>query len=273
VTRLTTPDGVSLAYRLVGEGPYLLCQSGGPGRASAYLGDLAGLTATRTLVLLDSRGTGESARPDPRHLTWPHLAEDLEALRQHLGVETCDLLGHSAGTVVAQAYAAAHPERVRRLVLVTPSGRLQLDAPAPDVERIVRSRTDVPEAVEAFFHGENAAMRPIFYGRWDDATKAHAEAADAEMDPVAERSFYPPDHVAERPRCAAVVQALSAVESPVLVVAGDRDGATGVESAHAVAASFPNARLEVLPGVGHFPWVEEPERFRALVADFLETPV
>jgi proline iminopeptidase len=272
VSRFTTRDGVTLAYRLAGDGPYLLCQSGGPGRASAYLRDLAGLTATRTLVLLDSRGTGDSDRPPPERLTWPHLADDLDALRAHLGAETVDVLGHSAGTVVAQAYAAAHPDRVRRLVLVTPSGRLQLDEPAPDVERIVRSRTDVPEAVEAYLAGENDAMRPVFYGRWDDEISAHAQAADDEMDPVAERSFYPPAHVAERPRRSAVVEALRNVASPVLVIAGDRDGATGVESAYAVAASFPDARVEVLPGVGHFPWVEVPDRFRELVTAFLAGP-
>lgn len=273
MSRFTTPDGVTLAYRLAGDGPYLLCQPGGPGRASSYLRDLAGLDKSRTLVLLDSRGTGDSDRPRPERLTWPHLVADLEALREHLGAETVDVLGHSAGTTVAQAYAAAHPDRVARLVLVTPSGRLQLDEPAPDVERIVRSRTDVPDAVAAYFHGENDAMRPIFYGRWDDEISAHAAAASDEMDPVAERSFYPPGHVAERPARQAVVQALANVTSPVLVVAGDRDGATGVESAHAVAASFPNARTEVLEGVGHFPWVEVPERFRSLVAEFLETPV
>ncbi|HWL35169.1 MAG TPA: alpha/beta hydrolase [Frankiaceae bacterium] len=269
MTRFTTPDGVTLAYRLVGEGPYLLCQPGGPGRASSYLRDLAGLDRTRTLVLLDSRGTGDSDRPPPEHLTWPHLVGDLDALREHLGADTVDVLGHSAGAVVAQAYAAAHPHRIQRLVLVTPSGRLQLDDPAPDTERIVRARTDIPEAVEAYLKGESPALRPALYGRWDDDIRAHAYGADTEMDDVAERSF----NADPQPDRAAIVQALTGVTSPVLVVAGDRDGATGVESAYAVAASFPNARVDVLPGVGHFPWVEVPERFRSLVAEFLETPV
>jgi pimeloyl-ACP methyl ester carboxylesterase len=96
-----THDGLALSYRLAGNGPLLVCQPGGPGRASSYLRDLAGLTEHRTLVLLDSRGTGSSERPqDPEKLNATYVAEDLESLREHLGLETFELLGHSAGAVV-----------------------------------------------------------------------------------------------------------------------------------------------------------------------------
>ncbi|MYR61703.1 alpha/beta hydrolase, partial [Streptomyces sp. SID625] len=62
----TAPDGTRLAYRLRGQGDPLVVLPGGPMRASAYLGDLGGLTAHRRLVLLDLRGTGASSAPaDP----------------------------------------------------------------------------------------------------------------------------------------------------------------------------------------------------------------
>lgn len=114
-------DGTRLAYTEVGSGPRLVCLPGGPGRASAYLEDLGGLSRERTLVLLDSRATGRSEVPtDPATLRFDRLADDVEALRVHLGQEQLDLLAHSAGTVVAQVWASAHPDRVRSLVLVTP---------------------------------------------------------------------------------------------------------------------------------------------------------
>ena len=106
------PDGTKLAYTEVGEGPRLLCLPGGPGRASAYLEDLGGLTATRTLVRLDTRGTGMSEVPaDPSSMRFDRLADDVEALREHLAEERVDVLGHSAGCLVAQVWASAHPER------------------------------------------------------------------------------------------------------------------------------------------------------------------
>ena len=263
-----TPDGLTLSYRLVGDGPLLVCQSGGPGRASSYLRDLGGLA--RTLLLLDSRGTGSSERPaDPARLAAPYLAGDLATLRAHLGAATFDLLGHSAGAIVAQLYAAAHPATLRRLVLVTPSGRLQGRA-GLDVPELVERRRAEPHlaaAIAAFERGESgAATRPLLYGPWNDVTAAHAAGADTEMDPVAERNFGPAAGSVDE---AAVVAALRAVTAPVLVVAGELDAATGVDGARAVAESFPDARLEVLPRCGHFPWVERPAEFAALVEEFL----
>lgn len=235
---VTTRDGLTLAYRLAGQGPLLVCQSGGPGRASSYLQDLGGLTAHRTLLLLDSRGTGSSQRPPRDRLAMTYLRDDLEDLRATLGVDTVELLGHSAGAVVAQAYAAAHPERVARLVLVTPSGRLQ------------------------GVTGRDVGRRET-YGIWNDVTAAHAAACDAEMDREAESAFY--DDIP-----AGITEALRAVTAPALVVAGERDALTPVAAAEAVAASLPNAVLEVLDGVGHYPWVEQPAAFVPVVKEFLD---
>lgn len=91
-------DTTPLAYHLVGEGEPLIVLPGGPMRASAYLGDLGGLSAVRQLVLLDLRGTGDSAAPeDPATYRCDRLVDDVEALRRHLGLDRIDLLAHSAG--------------------------------------------------------------------------------------------------------------------------------------------------------------------------------
>ena len=102
--RFTSYDGTELAYRVVGDGPPLLCLPGGPGRAAEYLGDLGGLDKTRQLVLLDLRGVGSSPDPaDAGTLRVDRLVQDVEALRLHLGLERKFLLVRVAGVEPAQA--------------------------------------------------------------------------------------------------------------------------------------------------------------------------
>lgn len=272
-------DGTRLAYTETGSGPRLVCLPGGPGRASAYLEDLGGLTSERTLVLLDARATGHSEVPaDPSSLRFDRLAEDVEALRIHLGEEQLDLLGHSAGTAVAQAYVAVHPERVRSLVLVTPPSHLQ-GGTRDDVVAIREARAGEPwyaDAAEAAKAIEDAppsqrqalmrAVRPFYYGRWDDRTQAHAASADRQMSRRAELGF---GIGAEELDVAGMVASFARVQAPVLVVGGERDSATGVDAVHLVAGCFPQAETVVLPRAGHFPWVDEPDAFRAAVSAFL----
>lgn len=107
-------DTTPLAYHLVGEGEPLICLPGGPMRASEYLGGLGGLAARRQLVSLDLRGTGDSGVPeDPSTYRCDHLVDDVEALREHLGLDRIDVLAHSAGADLALLYAARHPDRLR----------------------------------------------------------------------------------------------------------------------------------------------------------------
>ena len=279
MSRFTAPDGTSLAYAEVGTGPRLLCVPGGPGRASAYLEDLGGLADERTLVLLDSRATGASEVPaDPSTLRFDRLADDVDALREHLGEERIDLLGHSAGAIVAQAYAAAHPERLRSLLLLTPSDYLQGGTRA-DVPGIRAARSGEPwyaaaaEAQEALADAAPAhrqalvrATRPFLYGRWDERTQAHAASADRQSSRRAELGF---GAGGEQVDVAGLLASLGRLDVPVLVVGAERDAATGLSSVDAVAACFPRAETAVLPAAGHFPWVDEPAAFRALASAFL----
>ncbi len=272
-------DGTRLACTETGSGPRLVCLPGGPGRASAYLEDLGGLAAERTLVLLDARATGHSEVPaDPASLRFDRLAEDVEALRVHLGEERLDLLGHSAGTVVAQAYAAAHGDRLRSLVLVTPADVLQggTRADVPAIRERFQDEPWYPEAAEAqaaladASPGERQALeraaRPFYYGRWDERTQAHAAGADRQMSKRAGLGFAAGGEQVDVP---ALLAALGALAAPVLVLGAERDAATGLEAVERVARCFPAAETAVVPRAGHFPWVDEPEAFRSAVAGFL----
>ncbi|MFI2760437.1 alpha/beta fold hydrolase [Streptomyces echinatus] len=272
----TAPDGTPLAYRLRGAGEPLAVLPGGPMRASAYLGDLGGLTGYRRLALLDLRGTGDSATPaDPATYRCDRMVEDVEAWRAHMGLEHMDLLAHSAGAALATLYAARHPHRIRRLVLITPNpSALGLRSTPGERLAAARLRADEPWFAEAFpafrawLAGEadfDDVFLPFFYGRWDDTARAHTEAELEETNEEAgERYFAEGAFTPEETRAA-----LSALTAPVLVYGGEVDGNVHPALVRRTAEAFPRAEAAVQPGAAHYPWLDDPERFLSGMLAFL----
>ncbi|MGW2646231.1 alpha/beta fold hydrolase [Streptomyces sp. NPDC001393] len=270
-------DGAELAYRVSGDGIPVVCLPGGP-QQSTYLGDLGGLSAHRKLIRLDLRGTGRSAVPeDLATCRCDRLVGDVEALRRHLGLERTDLLAHSAGANLAVQYLSRHPDRIGRLVLITPSvravGLTITDRLRRETVRPRRGEPWFPEAfaaLEAIGAGaataENfRAIAPFSYGRWDEVARAHKAAEDEQLnrDVVAafgaEGAFDP----------GATRAALARFEKPVLLLAGEVDPGAPPPAMAEFAALFPKAELVVQPGAGHFPWLDDADRFVTTIADFL----
>src|SRR5437660_5114471 len=177
----STYDGTTLAYHVLGAGPPLVCLPT-PIQDSAYLGDLGGLPEHLPMIRLDHRGTGQSAIPsDTASYRCERLVDDVEALREHLGLPRMTLLAHCAGANVAVQYATRHPERIDKLLLITPSTRaVGITATTETRRAIVALRADEPwfphasAAFEKINAGQAtdddwAAIAPLKYGRWDAA--------------------------------------------------------------------------------------------------------
>lgn len=270
-------DGTTLTYHVLGDGRSVIVLPGGPMQDSAYLGDLGGLSSRVRLIRLDLRGTGESPTADLDSCRCDRLVDDVEALRVHLGLDQVDLLGHSAGTNLAALYAARHPERVRALVLVTPSTYAVGITISADARRAVIQRRSgeplfgqVSAAFESIAAGTSTpadweALVPFSYGRWDAAAQAHHAAGEHQRNPDAAAAFategaFSPDDTRA---------ALAAVGAPVLVVTGDHDLSSPEVAGEELAALFPAAKLTTLVGGGHFPWLDDAEWFAETVASFL----
>jgi pimeloyl-ACP methyl ester carboxylesterase len=259
---LAAYDGTKLAYQVAGEGALVVCLPGGPMRDSAYLGDLGGLSRRSRLILLDHRGTGQSGTPaDAGSYRCDHLVEDVEALREHLGLDRMNLLAHSAGANVAALYAARHPERLGKLVLVTPSVlAVGITVTAETRREVVRLREGEPwfapasAAFEAIAAGRAAdddwaAIAPFTYGRWDAAAQAHHASEDEQRNAQAAAVFgsegaFDPE---------ATRAALSTFGAPVLLLSGTFDVAAAPRIVAEYAGLFPGATLATLPGGGHYP--------------------
>ncbi|MFI7424665.1 alpha/beta fold hydrolase [Nonomuraea sp. NPDC049684] len=262
-------DGTELAYHAYGTGEPLVCVPGGPGRASVYLGDLGGLP--RRLIRLDGRGTGDSAIPaDPGTYRWDRLAEDVEALREHLGLDRMDLLAHSAGANVAVRYAGLHPARLRSLCLVAPSPvAVGLVPTEEDWQAGLELRAHEPwyaAALAEFLADEGLERHRFFYGPWTERAAAHSARAEEECGEAAADGFYAPSPATPEE----VRTGLAALDAPALLLTGDLDVHPCRLYARPFAALFRDATLVTLPGAGHFPWVDDPGAFVAAVSGFLD---
>ncbi|MEV4250919.1 alpha/beta hydrolase [Streptosporangium canum] len=271
-------DGTLLAYHVFGEGAPVICLPGGPMRDSAYLGELGGLSAHRRLIMLDHRGTGRSSVPqDPASYRCDHLVDDVEALRKHAGLDRMDLVAHSAGANVAALYAARHPERVNKLALITPSTKaVGIAVTWDDRREIALLRRSEPwftagfAAFEAIVAGADTqddwqAVAPFFYGRWNATARAHQAAEDDQRNGDAAAAFaaegaFDPD---------ATRAALATFGAPVLLLSGELDWALNPPLAAEYAELFPNAKLAVQQGGGHFPWLDDADRFATTISAFL----
>jgi pimeloyl-ACP methyl ester carboxylesterase len=281
--KFVTSDGRKLTYRKLGSGPVLVCHPGGPGFSSSYFADLAGLWERFTLIMLNPRGSGGSDRPsDSRAYQIDDYVADLEQLRQHLRLESLLLLGHSHGGVVAEAYAAEHPEHVQRLVLASTLARF-----GPEQEAAMRAGIEkrtgqpwYPDAVAALSEEQDCKFTtdvelaniffrefPLYFARYGEAEAGYAdtlrsEAINADTLLLFNKEIFKTFDVRGR---------LPTITAPTLVITGEDDFICGPLCAAEIAAAIPGAREVVVGDSGHYTFIEQPQAFHDEVADFLES--
>jgi proline iminopeptidase len=281
--KFTTVDGRKLTYRKVGSGPYLVCHPGGPGFSSLYFSDLAGLWERFTLVMVNPRGTGGSDRPsDKRAYQISDYVADLEELRGHLGLEQLMLLGHSHGGVVAQAYAAEHPARVRRLVLASTLARF-----GPEHEAAMRAGMDkrsgapwYPDALAALDAEQDGKFKtdaelgelvfrelPLYFARYGPAEAGYLDTLRVEI-PNADTLLLFNKEIFNTFDLRGLHERITA---PTLVITGDDDFICGPLCAKEIAAGIKGSKKVIMGDSGHMIFIEQAEDFHSQVSDFLES--
>ncbi len=273
--------GVRLHYTSSGTGAPVVLLSGGPGLNVGYMQPVAEfLPAGYRSIAFEQRGTGRS-RPeafDPATLTLRTVVEDLEALRAHFQQERLLLLGHSWGGMLAMAYAAAHPDRVDRLILVGSGGptleftqwfgdNIEARLRPEDVEMRDYWRAAAGNGVDPAKVALEAlrAMAPGYFFDRKVGLAFARELQDGQYHPDVNQRLF-----ADMGRQYDLRAGLKNLKRPVLIVHGHQDP-IGDRTAEEIRALIAGSMLVYVRRCGHFPWIEQPEAFRNAIAGFLTT--
>lgn len=272
-------NGIRIHYWVQGSGPALLAHSGGPGMDARLWGDFAKIGDFVTVVAIHPRGSGLSGYPPDGAYRLEDYAADLEALRQHLGLEQPIVMGWSHGGFVAQLFACRYPASLSKLVLLDTSA--YFGEFLQDIEGAVSRFKDQPWYQESFtalkkewegdYQTEEDMRRlwehemKFYFKEFDEkARQYHQRTKDLPLRIDSLRFFNEQEagSLDLRP-------CLKEVTVPALVMTGRYDFITTVEMAEEIAANLPNARLKIFENSGHFAMVEEPEAFYQEVKEFV----
>lgn len=276
---ISTADGLHLFGERIGNGPDALVI---PQRV--YLFEyFQRLAAGRTAIFYDPRNRGLSDTvTDPEKLSRGilHDVDDLDAIRRHYGLERISILAHSYIATAAILYAAAHPERVKRVVLLgpmppDPSKQYppQLQYSDSTLETFQQRAADLRSQASAFSPEELcqkfwALLRTLYVASPEKAHDLHWAPCGIPNELNFMRPFLQyvvPSLAAARP----AAQALSRITAPVLIIHGRQDRSSPYGGGRDWAASLPHARILTVENAAHVPWIEAPDTVYGAIETFL----
>ena len=263
-THFITNGKIQTAYHDVGSGPPFVFVHGFTGSKLDFRDQLEWFEDTRRLIAFDQRGHGESSNHGP--YSFDQLVADLLGFLDQLGIEHCDLLGHSLGGMVAMRAVLKRPRRFRSLILMdTAAEKIEMWS---DDQRLQLGRLVEEEGCQA--------LLPMM--RDQPANKAQRRSVDylgeeehwrrigiklVQMDSEAFSAFS-----AELTNVEPMLEALSAIRCPTTILVGAKDAPFVKPSKH-MAATILNARLVTIPLAGHCPQYENAEVWRDAIRTHL----
>lgn len=273
--RSVTIHGHRLGYRRAGSGPVLLLLHGIAGSSRTWIPAMELLQKDFTVIAPDFLGHGHSAKP-PGDYSLGNFANLMRDFLVVEGIERVTVVGQSFGGGVAMQFAYQFPDRCERLVLVDAGGL------GREVNWVLRLTT-VP-AIEYVM----PVLFPAFARRLGDQVARFAERIGIHSVPAMEvwrayRSLTDSESLRAFVRTMRSVidpggQSVSAIDRlylaeriPTLIVWGEKDRIIPLFHAEQALSAAPHSRLEVMPGVGHFPQSEDPAGFVRILTEFLRT--
>jgi proline iminopeptidase len=256
-----------LYYNRIGTGVPCLVMHGGLGVDQSCYRGLDMFSNALDLIYYDHRSNGRSGRPPLESLTHAQLADDAEALRQHLGLGKVAVMGHSYGGFIALEYALRYPNSVSHLILLdtAPGGPR-----AEETEENAIAKNATPEMLEALQHfpGKDEEMKswlklifPLYFHHYKPEYAAILD--DIVFSALGEKQ-------GEMLSTYNTIPQLHTISCPTLILVGRHDFICPLSQSQIIHEHIPNSRLAVFDHSGHFPWVEEPELFVQTVNEWLK---
>jgi pimeloyl-ACP methyl ester carboxylesterase len=272
--------GYRRAFVRSGSGPPLLLLHGIGNSAQTWAGVVDQLATSFTVVAPDLLGHGSSDKPRADY-SIAGYANGMRDLLSVLDIERVTVVGHSLGGGIALQFAYQFPEQCERLVLVGSGGLgpelsagLRL-ATLPGAEVALTALAGVSGPLRTGMRLLDCAGHLAGARRLGDLAEA-GEALLALRDVEARRAFLRTlrSVVDARGQSVTAVDRLYLANAiPLLVIWGNRDPIVPARHAENVRRLVPTARIEVFPGAGHWPHLDEPDRFIQVLTDFIETTV
>lgn len=282
-------DNTSLYVRVVGKGQPVIVLHGGPDFDHSYLlPDLDRLSNQFRLIYYDQRGRGKSAENvNPNDVTLLSDLDDLDRVRQHFGLSSVALLGHSWGAVLALEYALRHPTRVSRLILMNPAPVSAVDLAAfrkiyveklgadTDRQQTIKASSAYqagdPDAVIARYriHFKPSLARAEDYEklmvRMQAAFRSQGSEGIVKARAVEDRLMLDTWQLPGYD----LTPKIRSLRVPTLVIAGDHDFFP-IEVASHISEAIPNAQLVMMKNCGHFSYLECPGDVRKALVGFFK---
>jgi proline iminopeptidase len=284
-------NGVMIYYAMLGRGEPLLILHGGPGASHDYfLPYLLPLARHHKVIFIDERGSGKSQKLEDRSAyTIENMVEDVEAVRQGLGLGKIDLLGHSYGGALAQAYALKYQRNLSHLILAsTWSSSAALNEVFVRMKRDMapelRERIDKLEAAGLFGHGKdyekNRYSNEYMIAAWGEGyfPYVYHNRPDPNYDPTALGEAWDlyremwGEHgefiIDGNLRSVEYTDRLAGIKVPTLMVVGEHDECDPTLS-QAMHEKIAGSTMVVLPNSGHMTFVDQTGMFIKTVDEFL----
>jgi pimeloyl-ACP methyl ester carboxylesterase len=271
--RWETVAGRAVNTIQLGDGPPLVFVHGLSGCWPNWLEQMAVFAASNRVVAMDLPGFGHSPG-EAGEVSMHGYAELLDGLLDRLGIERATVVGNSMGGLISAELAAAFPDRVERLVLVSPAGvstyRSRLTARAmPAVRRL--QQVLALSAAWTQSHAEPLTARPRLRELVLKGVVAHPERLSA---PLAAEQLRGAGTDGFMSALEAIIEfdlapRLPLVSCPTLIVWGTRDRLVTVRDAARFAEAIPDARKVIYEDTGHMSMLERPAEFNALLREFI----